>query len=407
MTSIAKGGRLFADPAPGADETTFQVDNTSAAYYASSYYKLHQDQLQPIPTPPPAAALELADVVTPAFLAPFAQARRMVFHAVGDTGASLVREIASEASVADAMTADLAAAGAPAFLFHLGDVIYNFGEAEYYYDQFYEPFRRYDRPIFAIAGNHDGVVQYGADPSTPLAPTLNAFLRNFCAAVPGPSPDSGGLVRTTMNQPGAYFTLDAPCVSIIGLYTNVLEGPGVISSQNGAYPALDDRQLEWLIAELTRLKPARAARKRAVILACHHPPVSADATHGGSSGHAADLDHAFTTAGLWPDAVLSGHAHLYQRFTRATGGRQIPYIVAGSGGHNTTLPQGELRGKAPITWGEYTLVKEPVLHYGYLTITADLASAGAETLTVDFQAPNNPTAHDQVTVNLATHTLAA
>ena len=51
-------------------------------------------------------------------------------------------------------------AAAPAFCFHLGDVIYNFGEAEYYYDQFYEPFRAYDRPIFAIPGNHDGAVTY-------------------------------------------------------------------------------------------------------------------------------------------------------------------------------------------------------------------------------------------------------
>jgi hypothetical protein len=47
----APGGRLFADPAPGADETSFQVDNTSKAYYSSLYYKLHQDDLQPVPTP--------------------------------------------------------------------------------------------------------------------------------------------------------------------------------------------------------------------------------------------------------------------------------------------------------------------------------------------------------------------
>ena len=38
------------------------------------------------------------------------------------------------------------------------------------------------------------------------------------------------MVRTTMDQPGVYFTLDAPFVSIVGLYTNVLEGPGVIIS---------------------------------------------------------------------------------------------------------------------------------------------------------------------------------
>jgi len=35
-------------------------------------------------------------------------------------------------------------------MFHLGDVVYNFGEWNYYYDQFYEPFRNYAAPIFAI-----------------------------------------------------------------------------------------------------------------------------------------------------------------------------------------------------------------------------------------------------------------
>jgi hypothetical protein len=33
-----------------------------------------------------------------------------------------------------------------------------------------------------------------------------------------------------------------------------------------------------------------------------------------------------------PDAVLSGHAHNYQRFTRTLDGRQIPYLVVGAGG---------------------------------------------------------------------------
>ena len=77
---------------------------------------------------------------------------------------------------------------------------------------------------------------FGTQPDTPKTPTLTAFLRNFCAARPGPSPDAGTIVRTTMTQPGVYFTLDAPFVSIIGLYTNVLEGPGVISSQGGHVP---------------------------------------------------------------------------------------------------------------------------------------------------------------------------
>jgi Calcineurin-like phosphoesterase len=136
------------------------------------------------------------------------------------------RAIAHEVRVTDALAADVQSGGlnGPAFFFHLGDVIYNFGEAQYYYDQLYEPFRNYDRPIFAVPGNRDGMV-FGQGSSVPSIPTLRAFLANFCAAAPGPSPDSGGLVRSVMTQPGVYFTLDAPFASIIGLYSNVLDGP--------------------------------------------------------------------------------------------------------------------------------------------------------------------------------------
>jgi hypothetical protein len=342
--------RIFGDPKPGADETSFQVDNTSAQYYASPYYLLHRKQIQPVPAPrtsPP--RVDLANVLGAVALAPIVKAKKISFHAVGDTGAAKVdvaqtagQAIANEASVADRMAEDVERGGSsgPAFFFHLGDVVYDFGEDQYYYDQFYEPFRAYDRPIFAIPGNHDGSV-FGPSKTVPAVPTLTGFQTNFCATTPGPSPDAGGIFRTTMDQPGVYFTLDAPFVSIIGIYTNVLEGPGVISSQGGKYP-LGDEQVAFLTSELTRLKPARAANERAVIIACHHPPASVDAVHGGGSGLAADIDAACQAAGQWPDAVLSGHAHLYQRFTRATAGREIPYIVAGSGGYAATAPQSPL-----------------------------------------------------------------
>ena len=313
--------------------------------------------------------------------------------------------IAIEASVADAMARDVQAGGptGPAFFFHLGDVVYNFGEGQYYYDQFYEPFRAYDRPIFAIPGNHDGIV-FGPDTEVPQIPTLTAFLRNFCAEKPGASPDAGALVRSTMDQPGVYFTLDAPFVSIVGLYTNVLEGPGVISSQGGKYPILDgDDQLDFLKAELQRLAPARKAGERAVIIACHHPPVSVDAKHGGTTGLADDIDTAARAAGFWPDAVLSGHAHLYQRYTRRVDGREIPYVVSGSGGFAATPPVGGLP-KAPITVGEYTLVNPPIVEFGYLTLTVELTATTSH-LTIDFNDRTDTARHDTVKLDLATGTI--
>jgi 3',5'-cyclic AMP phosphodiesterase CpdA len=407
------GGRLFADPHPASGETSFQVDNTSSAYYKSVYYKLHKNDLQPVPQPRTAEPrIDLGDVLGAAFLAPTVAAKKLSFHAVGDSGAAKVNSFQSaaqalenEASVADAMARDVQVGGAtgPAFFFHLGDVVYHFGEGQYYYDQFYEPFRGYDRPIFAIPGNHDGMV-FGSTADTPQVPTLTAFLRNFCADTPAQSPDSGGLVRSTMDQPGVYFTLDAPFVSIVGLYTNVLEGPGVISTQGGKYPALaGDHQFDFLKAELQRLAPARKAGERAVIIACHHPPVSADAAHGGSTGLANDIDAAARAAGFWPDAVLSGHAHLYQRFTRKVDGRQIPYIVAGSGGFAATAPVGGLP-QAPITVGEYTLVKQPIVEFGYLTVTVDLSKKTGY-LTVTFNDRTNTRIHDTLRLNLKRGTI--
>ena len=396
-------GRLFGDPSPGPDETAFQVDNTSDEYYNSPYYKQHENDVEPVPVGPPAGPLDLQDILGADFLAPIVAAKRISFHSVGDTGASSTGAISTEASVTDAMAAAVAggSGAVPAFCFHLGDVIYNFGEAEYYYDQFYEPFRAYDRPIFAIPGNHDGAVTYTHGGSRPDVPSLQAFIANFCAPAPGKPQDAGGLARTTMTQPGVYFTLDAPLVSIIGIYTNVLEGPGVLTDENGHYPALTgDQQYGWLVSELERLAPLRKSLDRAVILACHHPPASADVRHGGTPGLANDLDRAFQQAGLWPDAVLSGHAHIYQRFSRSADGRQIPYIVAGSGGHNTTLPAGERTGEAPRTWADYTLGVGPTLAYGYLTATVDMTKPKAPTLTIAFTAPGIPSAADSVTIEL-------
>ena len=83
----------------------------------------------------------------------------------------------------------------------------------------------YDAPIFAIPGNHDGMVWDQKQVS------LAAFLDNFCAPVVKHADNAGSLHRTTMNQPGVYFTLEAPFASIVGLYSNTPDkGPGVISN---------------------------------------------------------------------------------------------------------------------------------------------------------------------------------
>lgn len=166
---------------------------------------LNKSLVQRIPPPRPGVPpfLKLKDFVPQEISDAIAAAGKIVFHTVGDTGAAKVdarhldsTAIAQEAAVADAMAADVQSGGleGSAFFFHLGDVIYNFGKAQYYYDQFYEPYREYDRPIFAIPGNHDGMV-FGSGSSAPQVPSLEAFLANFVA------PAAGSLARRRRDGP--------------------------------------------------------------------------------------------------------------------------------------------------------------------------------------------------------------
>ncbi|MGA2986915.1 MAG: metallophosphoesterase [Terriglobia bacterium] len=327
------------------------------------------------------------------------QAGQIVFHSVGDTGS--VVGPATQALVADKMVSDFSEANAadvPSFLFHLGDFVYYFGEATYYYDQFYEPYRDYPAPILGIAGNHDGVV-YASDP----APTLSAFLRNFCAPSPAPSPDAGGLLRTTMTQPGVYFTLDAPFVKILGLYSNVLEDPGVISSENGANKILDNRQVSFLTTALARAKSDNFTG--AIIIAVHHPPFTGGSDHGGSPLMLQDIDSACQKAGVWPHAVFAGHAHNYQRYTRIANNYQIPYVVAGCGGHS---PLSKMRStyRTPFKIDDtLTLESYDDTDYGYLRVVAN-----AETMSIEFHPQSDggvtKTPDDVVTITLATHLIS-
>ena len=110
------GNRLYAEPTPSPDETSFQQDNVSAQYYKSLYYTQHMNQVQSIPPPRPGAALQLdlADFLPEEVLNAINAAQKITFHSVGDTGAAKVSRsqtaatsIEQEAGVADAMAADI------------------------------------------------------------------------------------------------------------------------------------------------------------------------------------------------------------------------------------------------------------------------------------------------------------
>ena len=323
---------VFGQPAPTPDPAQFEVKHPSDGPIYKQIDALNQaHKLAPLPFPAPRGLpeprLSLADVlnIQQADLENQIKAnKQLVFHSTGDTGNT--RGPTDQNLVADKLVSDFSdydPQDRPLFFFHLGDVIYSFGEAQYYYDQFYEPYRNYPAPIIALAGNHDGMVA----PGTKVA-TLAAFLENFCVVPPHfhVTPEAGGLSRTAQIQPGVFFTFEAPMVRILALYSNTLEDPGVIADSD-----IGDSQIKYLEAALKRVKSE--SFDGALILAHHHPAYTAGSQHGWSTDMLGQIDKACNDAGVWPHAVLSAHAHNYQRFTRLHGKTQIPYIICGNGGH--------------------------------------------------------------------------
>lgn len=398
---------VFAQPEPTADPTIFKVKHPSdnAAYKAIDQLNA-EHKLQPLPFPLPRGTpepqLTLADVFGKAASADAIEARQQItFHATGDCGST--RGPTTQNEVTDKMISDFGDPDpreVPQFCLLLGDIVYNFGEREYYYDQFYDPYRNYHAPVLAAAGNHDGMI-------SPLAhaKSLDAYLRNFCADPRNGftvTPEAGGLSRTAQIQPGVFFTFDAPFVRILVLYSNTLEDPGVIADD-----AIGNAQLDFLKAALQRVKSQNY--KGALLFAHHHPPYAIGSQHSSSTAMRQQMDAICADIGVWPHAVLAGHAHNYQRFTRQrSDGTEIPYIICGNGGHNVQklrAANGPLRTPqivqpAKANDDQITLENYDDTDYGYLRITVD-----PQQLRIEYHpasdADQAKTPDDSVTIDLA------
>jgi hypothetical protein len=348
-----------------------------------------QGHLQPIPAPKRTPVMTLVDIIGAQGSQEIEASGALRFHSVGDTGKSAN---SPQGDVAEAMTKDFNVSKpqiSPAFFFHLGDVIYGPGKDQQYRPEFYEPYVHYPGKVIAIPGNHDGEVFPKSDPTT-----LKAFLANFCAASQSVPPIAGTIFRQTMNQPAVYWLLDAPFLHLVALYSNAAENPGFIS---GTIPG--QAQKTWLIKTLKDISAQRKAGKRKpLILATHHPPYTSGG-HSPSTVMLADIDDACKQAGVMPDMFLSGHAHSYQRYTRAvtSNGRalQIPYIVAGIGGIND---QAIIQATGQKT-GDHIFEKSRQ-GYGYLLVEATNTSLMATMYAVDPQTKAK-SQFDQVTVDIA------
>ncbi len=430
---------IFAEPVSTPDARTFLKGHGSDNAVYAQIEELLKSQTVGFPKSRTAddALFSMADAYGPtgkSVADMIKQSGRIVFHAVGDTGAADVRKYRDEQRVADQITTDAHSnevSNRPAFFFHLGDVVYNFGESTYYYDQFYEPYRAYPAPIVAIPGNHDFFVVPGtAQGQEPLT----TFARNFCAETLGVPPEAGSLHRTAMTQPGVYFAFDAPFVRVIGLFSNALEDPGAISSQGGHWPNIPDFQLDFLRAQLKKIKDENYAG--AVLFATHHPPFvysppadlqSAGGNHGSSSDMLREVDKICSEIGVYPHAWLSAHAHCYQRYTRTIdfhgSERQVPFVVCGNGGHGVNPlvrstrghPAAEPENGTDVHWLEnkpavpskgLLLAKYDDTNYGYLRISVD-----TKTLRIAYHQVSDrgllQSRYDLVTIDIKSHTLAA
>ena len=275
-----------------------------------------QEKFKPLPPPPGVFPyhLDIKQVL------PNLPQKKMLVHMAGDTGGLTFPTFKHR--VADEMTRQCQEAvlppDRPSFFFHLGDVVYNFGQADQYYPQFFEPYQHYPAPIFAIAGNHDGDI----DPLDSKAPqSLEAFMQVFCDSKSQPVSFAGDSKRYSNIQPNIYWTLKTPLAHIICMYSNVPRF-GTITAE----------QKEWFIQELKNA--AAGNSEKAIILCIHHAPYSADTNHGSSMPMQLFLNAAFEEAKVIPDIVFSGHVHNYQRFNKLyANGKLVPFIVAGAGGY--------------------------------------------------------------------------
>jgi uncharacterized protein YukJ len=399
----AASGFVFAEATPDPDPNKpFEPDldaDTRNSPFVLQFAKFGVPEQVPGPRGGKYPTMKLADVLGDAAVSAIRASGQLVFHAVGDTGAATAHVLTQQERVAALMVKDFDAAppDRPAFFFHLGDVVYYYGEQRFYYEQFYRPYKSYPAPIFAIPGNHDGIT-YNSDMIS-----LDAFQKAFCDASPNHWEGAAGISRTTMTQPGVYFTLDAPFVSIVGLYSNCSESFGY----------LDQQQKLFLYSEMKRLKPLRdSGAIAAILVAVHHPPLSFDAAKPSSAQMRNDMDAAYQEADCWPDAVLSGHAHIYQRMNRPVqvGGAtwQVPYLVAGSGGNFNSGQEIDKAGVKLLDEQDTQFKLHRFLpNYGYLRVIVRPPKGSAHaTLRFEFHSPDVNVGHpsaDACVLDLKTH----
>ena len=361
------------------------MQNRQQASIDKPVFKLNtiDEQFKVQPSPTPTGALPFHLNITDVGIHP--STSKMVFHMLGDTGSAKMPQF--QQMVANQMAAQFKEAclpeDQPKFLYHLGDVVYHFGEAEEYYRQFFKPYKNYPAPVFAIAGNHDSDIN--PSPRSPYL-SLDSFIKVFCNNKQQALDLAEDSDRKTMIQPNVYWTLVTPLANIIGLYSNVPK-----------FGYISNTQKDWFVNEL---RTASHQKDKALVVCIHHAPYSADNNHGSSRPMIQFLESAFEEAGVLPDIVFSGHVHNYQRFSKKyPSEKEVPFIVAGAGGYVTLFPL--VPTSQPGFTGNDVLLDDVSLKtycdskHGFLKISIEKNGAGL-TLTGEYYTIPNDVALEAV-----------
>ena len=248
------------------------------------------------------------------------------------------------------------------------DVIYPTGSVNEYGPKFFQPYRDYDAPIYAVPGNHDW---YDG---------LGGFMRVFCGAPELPPegapkflsrawlrrllwknpdvPDESRLAEAEnlrarpsqrAAQPGPYWSIDAGPVRIVGIDTGIIGG-------------IDADQGEWLRRVSQGPKPKILVTGK---------PIYVDGTYRpGPIEGGGTVDEIVRDPACNYVAAIGGDIHNYQHYPVRVGDRTIQYLVSGGGGafmHAThTIPRVKVGGVAEDDFRCYPLRGDCLAYYSRL-----------------------------------------
>ncbi|MDJ0343615.1 metallophosphoesterase [Streptomyces sp. H10-C2] len=288
------------------------------------------------------------------------------------------------------------------------DVIYPVGSVNDYGPKFFQPYKDYDAPIYAVPGNHDW---YDG---------LTGFMRVFCDApalppAARPKPLSAGWWRGLLwkssdvaderrldearllrsapaqqaMQPGPYWAIDSGPLRIIGIDTGLLG-------------SIDKEQGEWL----RRVSQGPGPK----ILVTGSPIYVDDKYHPCAIEGGGTVDEIVRNPACHYVAAIGGDIHNYQHYPVNVDGRTIEYIVCGGGGafmHAThTIPRVAVAGVTEQDFRCYPLRGDSLAFYSkvygrrlrmkrFFELTAEQASA---VIAKRFGIPPTRTANAPVTL---------